>query len=244
MCVCERRKARVQYAAAQAGAKPKEAHKRTLELEGSAEALGPAQKKRIVEGGASSAAAAASPQPEPAHGHPGQQNGLGSPHACPAAAAQPNGREHSASAAASSGPAQPQALAASVADMRPGGTSGAAGLGDPGVISADMRTGTQQAIPAGPHGVPAKQQPLGGAAKQGAQTSREATPELCIDRIDGKTGQVSRRSLPRRGRGILGLSLVKLCARLQLKNRTLTPRMTRGFKEHACGCLSTPGHSS
>ena len=189
----------------QAGDKPKEAHKRTLELEGSAKALGPAQKKRIVEGGAHSAAVAASTQAEPAHGHPGQQNGQAGPHAGSAAAAQPNGREHSASAPASSSPAQPQALSVSAAEMPPNEAGGAAGLG-----SADVKAEDQQAGPAGPQGVPAKQQVLSGAAKQGAQASREATPELCIDRIDGKTGQVSHCGASRCDRRIL--AMVKLSA--------------------------------
>ena len=184
--MCAPCQARAQYCAAQAGDKPREAHKRTLELEGSAEALGPAQKKRIVEGFAPSAAVAASPQAEPAHGHLGQQNGLACPPVGSAAAAQPNGREHSAIAVASSSAEQPQALSVSAAEMRPNEAGGAAGLG-----SADVKAEDQQAGPAGPLGMPAKQQLLSGTAKQGAQTPREATPELCIDRIDGKVGQVS-----------------------------------------------------
>ena len=207
--------ARAQHGAVQAGDKPKEAHKRTLELEGSAEALGPAQKKRIVEGGAPSAAVAASTQPGPAHG---QQNGLAGPHAGSAAAAQPNRREHSASAAASSSPAQPQALSAGTAEIHPNEAGGAAGLG-----SADVKAEDQQAGPAGPHGMPAKQEAISAPAKQGAQTSREATPELCIDRIDGKTGQVSHCGAPRCDHRIL--SFVKLSAMLDLRWTILTPRM-------------------
>ena len=175
----------------QAGAKPTEAHKRTLELEGSAEALGPAQKKRIVEGSAPGTAAAANPQPEPAHSHPVQQNGLAGPHAHSSAAAQPNGAQHSASAAASSSRAQPEALSAIAAETRPGNAGMGAGLGSPGVSVPDMKAGSHQSSPAGPQGMPAKQQLLRGTAKQGAQMSREATPELRIDRIDGRSGQVS-----------------------------------------------------
>ena len=204
--------ARAQHGAVQAGDKPKEAHKRTLELEGSAEALGPAQKKRIVEGGAPSAAVAASTQAEPAHGHPGQQNGLAGPHASSAAASQPNKREHSASAAASSTPAQLQALSVSAPEIHPSQAGGAVGLG-----SADVKAEDQQSDPAGPHGMPAKQQALSETAKQGAEMSRDATPELCIDCIDGKTGQVSHCGAHRCECGILSLSLVRLCARLDLR---------------------------
>ena len=212
----------------QAGDKPKEAHKRTLELEGSAEALGPAQKKRIVEGGAPSAAVAVSTQPEPAHGHPGQQNGLAGSHAGSAAAAQPNGRERSASAAASSSPAQPQALSVSAAEMRASEVGGAAGLG-----SADAKAEDQQASPAGPPGVPAKQPALSGAAKQGAQTSREATPELCIDRIDGKTGQVSHCSASRCDHR--SLSSAKPSAMKDLRYTILTSRMISAWNNMHAG---------
>ena len=225
--------ARAQHSAVQAGDKPKEVHKRTLELEGSAEALGPAQKKRIVEGGAPSAAVAASARAEPAHEHPGQQNGLAGPHAGSAAAVQPNGREHSASAAASSSPAQPQARLASAAEMRAKEAGGAAGLGSADVKAEDQHTG-----PAGPHSMPAKQEALSGAVKQEAQTSWDTTPELCIDRIDGKTGQVSHCSAPRCDCGILSLYLVKLCAELDLVNPTLTSCMIRAWDIMHVGVLN------
>ena len=65
------------WIATQAGAKPTEAHKRTLELESPAAALGPAEKKRIIDGStAGTAAAAGILKHEPVSLSHAEQNGF------------------------------------------------------------------------------------------------------------------------------------------------------------------------
>ena len=181
----------------QAGAKPAEAHKRTLELESPAEALGPAEKKRIVESSAPGAAAAAvgvKAEPAGAASH-GLQNGSGAHHARlamaggDAAAGQATKQEHNSSA---KGPA------ADAAAQDGGQTAGCAG--DVSMTDASGHPGSNaestaphaggKSNSAAPNGATVKQEQQDGPGLEAAQHSRAATPELKIERLDPSTGQV------------------------------------------------------
>ena len=180
----------------QAGAKPAEAHKRTLEFESPAEALGPADKKRIVESSTAGAAAAAvGVKAEPASASHGQQNGSG---AHPASSAAAEG-----DAAAGQVMKQEQSITgkAPVADRAAlvrGQSAGCAG--DVRMTDASDRPGSiadgsaphvdGKASSAATNGVTVKQEQQDGPVLESAQRSRAATPELKIERLDASTGQV------------------------------------------------------
>ena len=182
----------------QAGAKPTAAQKRTLDLEAPAQALGPAEKRRILENSSALSAAAASVAPEPAVASHAAQNEVGAPQIHPAA---PAATEAAAGVPeqAGSAPAAPSVSASmSHADMDAAGKaqpthgsmSNADSSGAKGVGAADQQH--QGSAIANSMSDKQKQQngPAGQTAQQAAQNSREATPELKLDQLDVKTDQV------------------------------------------------------
>jgi len=179
----------------QAGAKPTEAHKRTLELESPAEALGPAEKKRIIDGstagtaGTAGTAAAGILKSEAVSLSHAEQNGFAAQQgsSAPPAAAEPE--QESAS-----GRAIKQEDSAELAGAESAGHEGdvsmsqAAGAESSGAKSFPT-AGSKQSS-AAHNSVSLKQEQQDGAGASSAQQSREATPELKIERLDGRTGQV------------------------------------------------------
>jgi len=176
----------------QAGAKPTEAHKRTLELESPAEALGPAEKKRIIDGstaGIAGTAAAGILKSEAVSLSHAEQNGFAAQQgsSAPPAAAEPE--QESAS-----GRAIKQEDSAELAGAESAGhesdvsMSQAAGAESSGAKSFPT-AGSKQSN-AAHNSVSLKQEQQDGAGASSAQQSREATPELKIERLDGRTGQV------------------------------------------------------
>ena len=173
--------------ALQAGDKPAEAHKRTLELESPAEALGPAEKKRIVESSTGSGAAAAvSVKAEHDSASAGQQNGFGA-HPASSAPAE-TGRE----AAAGQAMKQEEAV---TGDAKSAGAGGDVSMTDasakPGSDAKSLasQAGNKQGGSA-PNGVVVKQEQQDGSVLESSQQGRAATPELKIECLDARTGQV------------------------------------------------------
>ena len=167
----------------QAGGKPPEAHKRTLELEASSEALGPAQKKRILD--SSTAGAASSLKAEPASASHGQQNGVGAHEGSLAemgegfAAGQVMKQEGSTLVEVS--PA---------GEAAPAGALSADGAGDVGLTEGSSAQAGNKQGGAAQEGIAARQEQQNGPFLSSAQHSRAATPELKIERLDASTGQV------------------------------------------------------
>ena len=170
----------------QAGDKPAAAHKRTLELESPAEALGPAEKKRIVESSTGSGAAAAvSVKAEHDSTSAGQQNGFGA-HQASSAPAETAGE-------AAAGQAVKQEAVAD--DTKSAGAGGDVSMTDASAKSgSDAKSSALQAgdkqSSAAPNGVTVKQAQQNGPGLQNPQQGRAATPELKIERLDASTGQV------------------------------------------------------
>lgn len=189
--------------AMQVGSRPTEAQKRTLELEAPAEALGPAEKKRIIDSVTSSTAVDSSlKQGLPSASH-AAQNGSAAQHAPSASSAgepkmegagQRQEQEKSAAAAPGFSAGVPQAEVKASAGPNAGSTEGDVGMSDAGAKagSGAKSNGAQaqeQQSRGTANGMPAKQEQLP-PSKQQAERSREVTPELCLDHLDAKTGQV------------------------------------------------------
>ena len=172
--------------ALQAGDKPAEAHKRTLELESPAEALGPAEKKRIVESSTGSGAAAAViVKAEHDSASAGQQNGFGA-HPASSAPAETD-REGTAGQAMKQEPVADDAKSADAgrdvsmtdASAKPGSDA----------KSLAPQAGDKQGSLA-PNGVPVKQEQQDQPVLHSSQQGRATMPELKIERLDARTGQV------------------------------------------------------
>ena len=177
------------WIATQAGAKPTEAHKRTLELESPAAALGPAEKKRIIDGSTAGTAAAGVLKHEPVSLSHAEQNGVAAQQrsSAPPAAAEPKQESPSGQAIKQKESAEPAGAqsAGHEGDVSMSKAGGAESLGAKSFPTA----GSKQSS-AAPNGVSLKQEQQDGAGANSAQQSREATPELKLERLDGRTGQV------------------------------------------------------
>ena len=167
--------------AMQGGDKPAAAHNRTLELESPAEALGPAEKKRIVESRTTSGAAAA----VAVKAERAQQNGFGA-HPASSAPAETGGE------AATGQAIKQEAVADNAKSAGAGGdvsmTDASAKAGSDANSSA-TQAGNKQSS-AAPKGVTVKQEQHDDPGLQKSQQGRAATPELKIERLDARTGQV------------------------------------------------------
>jgi hypothetical protein len=168
-----------------------------LDLEASAQALGPAEKRRILEKSSAPSAAAASLTLEPAVASHAAQNGVGASKihpATPAASETAAGvPEQAGSAAAALGVSASMSHADTDAAGTAQPTHGSISNADSSSAKGDYAADEQQQGSAIDNSMSDKQKQQNEPAGQSAQNTREATPELTVDGLEVKTDQVRQQ---------------------------------------------------